>query len=87
MNSIYYYTFNDIRYLSDIDFKGQIQNSQKMVYLILGHPVVYSTTLLYKVNYVLYKQVEVAAYTRALTPTPGSTATEATVRLGTGMKK
>ena len=39
LNSIYYYTFNDIKYLSDIDFKGQIRNSQKMVYLILGHPV------------------------------------------------
>ena len=30
---------NDIRYLSVIDFKYQIQNIQKMVYLILGHPV------------------------------------------------
>jgi len=25
--------------LGEIDFKDQIQNSQKMVYLILGHPV------------------------------------------------
>ena len=32
-------TLNDIRYLSVIDFKDQIQNSQKKVYLILGHPV------------------------------------------------
>ena len=39
LNSIYYYTFNDIKYLSDINFKGQIRNSQKMVYLILAHPV------------------------------------------------
>ena len=33
---------NDIRYLSNIDFKDQIQNSHKMVYLILGHPVIFS---------------------------------------------
>ena len=25
--------------MGDIDFKDQIHNSQKMVYLILGHPV------------------------------------------------
>ena len=36
---ICYNALNDIIYLSDIDFKDQIQNSQKMVYLILGHPV------------------------------------------------
>ena len=44
MNFIYnaftiYNALNNIRYLSEIDFKNQIQNSQKMVYLILGHPV------------------------------------------------
>ena len=39
LNFIYYNALNDIRYLSDIDFKDQIQNSQKMVYIILGHPV------------------------------------------------
>ena len=39
MNFIYYNALNNIRYLSDIDFTDQIQNSQKMVYLILGHPV------------------------------------------------
>ena len=48
LNSIYYYTFNDIKYLSDIDFKGQIRNSQKMVYLILGHPVRWLETYLKK---------------------------------------
>ena len=39
VNFICYNALNDIKYLSDIDFKKQIQNSQKMVYLILGHPV------------------------------------------------
>ena len=28
-----------MKYLSEIDFKDQIKNSQKTVYLILGHPV------------------------------------------------
>ena len=40
MNYIYYDALKNIRYLSDIVFKDQIQNSQKMVYLVLGHPVV-----------------------------------------------
>ena len=39
MNFIYYNALNDIRYLSVNGFKDQIQNSLKMVYLILGHPV------------------------------------------------
>ena len=37
--NIYLNALNDIRYLGNIDFKDQIHNSQKMVYLILGHPV------------------------------------------------
>ena len=39
---------NGIRYLSDIDFKDQIQNSQKMVYLILGHPVYFYIYQIYE---------------------------------------
>ena len=34
LNFIFYNTLNDIRYLSEIDFKDLMQNSQKMVYLI-----------------------------------------------------
>ena len=39
LNFICYNALNDLRYLNDIDFKDQIQNSQQMVYLIFGHPV------------------------------------------------
>ena len=39
LNIICYNALNDLRYLNDIDFKDQIQNSQQMVYFILGHLV------------------------------------------------
>ena len=39
LNFICYNELNDLRYLNNIDFKDQIQNSQQMVCLILGHPV------------------------------------------------
>ena len=47
LNSIYYNALNDIRYLSEIGFKDQIQNSQKMVFLILGHPVCSNLVLVF----------------------------------------